>query len=112
MQQQTKKQVDSSWERMPKALRQRTDLNSNHKLLYAYMLDKYTFFSSKGLEFYESLESMAKETGMGKNTVVRSLEVLIENGMLFKTTRAKKGAFKECVYVVPDIYMLFDQGST
>ncbi len=105
---QSKKVVDSSYEKLPKALRRSTELTMLQKVLYTYMLDKYMFFSSKGQEFYESLDTLGEELGVNRTTVHR----LIEIGYVKKVTRKKKGSFLECVYEVKDIYALFTQPTT
>ena len=107
MQQTSKKLVDSSYERQSKALRRSTVLNGNQKVLYAYMLDKYMFFKSKGLEFYESGDTLAEEIGTSRNTVLTCLKGLVEQGFVRKVTRKKKGAQLECVYEVEDRFNLF-----
>lgn len=108
----SKRQVDSSYEKLPKALRRSTELTAYQKLLYVYMLDKYMFFASKGQEFYESGETLAQEIGATRKTVQNCIDALIERGMLKKTTRQKKGVIQECSYVVPDVYGVFSRKGT
>ena len=103
------RQVDSSYEKLSKALRRSTELTGNQKILYTYMLDKFMFFSSRGQEFYESLDTLGEELGLNRTTIHRGLEGLILIGYVKKITRKKKGAFLECVYEVKDIYGVFTQ---
>ena len=105
----SKRQVDSSYEKLSKTLRQDKDLTALQKILYTYMLDKYMFFSSRGKEFYESLDTLAEEIGVNRTTIHRGLEGLLKIGYVKKITRKKKGAFLECVYEVKDIYGVFNQ---
>lgn len=107
MQQQTKKQVDSSYDKMPKAIRRSTELNATQKLLYAYMLDRFMYFSSLKKEFYEAGETLAQEIGVTRKTVQNSLDVLLEKGLVVKKTRKKKGVLLECVYEVLDIHSVY-----
>lgn len=99
--------VDSSYEKLSKTLRQDKELTALQKLLYTYMLDKYMFFTSKGQELYESLDTLGEELGVNRTTVHRSLEGLIQKGYVKKLTRKKKGSFLECIYEVEDRYNLY-----
>ena len=106
---QSKRAVHSSFEKLPKALIRSTELTMLQKVLYTYMLDKFMFFSSRGQEFYESLDTLGEELGVNRTTIHRGLEGLIQIGYVKKITRKKKGAFLECVYEVKDIYGVFTQ---
>ena len=103
------RQVDSSYEKLSKALRRSTELTMLQTVLYTSMLDKFMFFSSRGQEFYESLDTLGEELGVNRTTIHRGLEGLIQIGYVKKITRKKKGAFLECVYEVKDIYGVFTQ---
>ena len=105
----SQRQVDSSFEKLSKTLRRSTELTGNQKILYTYMLDKFMFFSSRGQEFYESLDTLGEELGVNRTTIHRGLEGLIQIGYVKKITRKKRGAFLECVYEVKDIYGVFTQ---
>lgn len=108
MQPAQQKPVDSTWEKLPKALRRSTKFTMLQKVLYVYMLDKYMFFTSRGQEFYESLDALAEELGVNRTTVHRGLNGLLDAGYVKKITRKKKGSFMECVYEVKDVYGIFN----
>ena len=101
------RQVDSSFEKLSKVLRRSTELTMLQKVLYTYMLDKFMFFSSRGQEFYESLDTLGDELGVNRTTIHRGLEGLLKIGYVKKITRKKKGAFLECIYEVKDVYGIF-----
>lgn len=103
----SQRQVDSSYEKLSKALRRSTELTMLQKVLYTYMLDKFMFFSSRGQEFYESLDTLGDELGVNRTTIHRGLEGLLKIGYVKKITRKKKGAFLECIYEVKDVYGIF-----
>ena len=85
------REIDTTtWQRMPCMIRRRTDLTSNDKLVYMYMLSQYKHFSAIQKDYHENMEDIALELGIGRRTVGDSVKRLSESGLI--------QVFKKSVY--------------
>lgn len=52
-------------------------------LVYSYMLNKYQFFMSRGLPYYENQETIAAALNMSERTVRSSISLLAQKEFLY-----------------------------
>ena len=108
---QSLREIDTStWQRMPCMVRRRTDLTSNDKLVYAYMLSQYKHFQALQKDYHENMEDIANENGIGRRTVGDSVKRLTELGLITVFKKNMYNASKSVVsysYSVKDEYNVF-----
>lgn len=108
---QSLREIDTStWQRMPCMVRRRTDLTSNDKLVYAYMLSQYKHFQVLQKDYHENMEDIAKENGIGRRTVGDSVKRLTDLGLITVFKKSVYNASKSVVsysYSVKDEYNVF-----
>ena len=100
----------STWQRMPCMIRRRTDLTSNDKLVYAYMLSQYKHFQALQKDYHENMEDIANENGIGRRTVGDSVKRLTDLGLITVFKKSVYNASKSVVsysYSVKDEYNVF-----
>lgn len=100
----------STWQRMPCMIRRRTDLTSNDKLVYAYMLSQYKHFQVLQKDYHENMEDIANENGIGRRTVGDSVKRLTDLGLITVFKKNVYNASKSVVsysYSVKDEYNVF-----
>lgn len=103
-------QKPSPWFRMPVDLMKRDDLSSNAKLVYAYMLWKYRFFSSKKKDYFESQNTIAEALDISRWTVNQSIAQLQELGLLQSKRKKGDALGSACIYSVPDTFDAYASG--
>jgi hypothetical protein len=57
--------------------------NPSCVLVYSYMLNKYQFFMSRGLPYYENQETIAEALGMSERTIRSSISLLAQKEFLY-----------------------------
>jgi predicted transcriptional regulator len=118
LQKQTKelREIDTStWQRMPCMVRRRTDLTSNDKLVYMYMLSQFRHFSRIQKDYHENMEDIALEIGIGRRTVGDSVKRLSELGLIQVFKKSVYGTKLSVIsysYAVKDAYDVFSKSKT
>lgn len=80
---------------------------ANTAIVYSYMLSRYTWFKSKGQDYFESQEAIMNAVHLSESTIKRSIKTLKEHGYLdVKSIRCQQ--FKKNVYVVLDKHGTYD----
>lgn len=93
----------SAWMKMPMELLQK-ELSLSTKIVYAYMLWRYTFFirDKKGT-YFESQDSIAEACSLSRKTVNESIQGLVKIGWL----TSEKSTMQSCRYTVKDVFDLY-----
>jgi predicted transcriptional regulator len=118
LQKQTKelREIDTStWQRMPCMVRRRTDLTSNDKLVYMYMLSQFRHFCRIQKDYHENMEDIALEIGIGRRTVGDSVKRLSELGLIQVFKKSVYGTKLSVIsysYAVKDVYDVFSKSKT
>lgn len=96
--------------KFPNQMKADRNFNALDKLVYAHMLQRYVFFSSKGNEYFDNQEEIAKALGVTRQTVATSIKTLEKNSLLITTktrVQTQGGMFSSCKYVLVDRYKLY-----
>jgi hypothetical protein len=97
----------TSYQFAAQLMRDYEDCTYCHAIIYSYMLCKYSWFNSKGKQFYESQEQIAESAPSSYGSVRNSVRWL-ENKGLVKVAKAKLGFHNNNVYEVIDKYGMYD----
>lgn len=94
----------TTWYRMPKGMKEK-EFTPSTRLVYAYMLWRFTFFQQGKQPYFEGQDTIAKELGLSRKTVNLSVSLLETKKMLYLVK--KEG--KSHSYVVNDVYRLYNK---
>lgn len=101
------REIDTTtWQRMSCMIRRRTDLTSNDKLVYTYMLNQYKHFSALQKDYHENMEDIANENGLGRKTVGDCVKRLSDLGLI---TIFKKSVHGSKIPVISYSYSINDE---
>lgn len=101
------REIDTTtWQRMSCMIRRRTDLTSNDKLVYTYMLNQYKHFSALKKDYHENMEDIANENGLGRKTVGDCVKRLSDLGLI---TIFKKSVHGNKIPVISYSYSINDE---
>jgi DNA-binding MarR family transcriptional regulator len=106
-----KREPKSTWFRTSHELMKRKDLTTNAKVVYMYMLDRYTFFNSQGKEYYENMQDIGDALGIQRRTVsdcIKSLEDAALVRVFKKNVYATERSVVSHSYHVRDMYGMHD----
>lgn len=98
---------NNTWTRIPNAILKDKSLSSNEKLIYTLMLSKYTFFKKRGGTYFESMQSIADELGLTRQTVgtcVKKLEIKL---LVESKKKANPNGYTGYEYSVVDRFKVF-----
>ena len=102
-----KRENKSTWFRASHELMKRKDLTTNTKVVYMYMLDRYTFFNGQGKEYYENMQDIGDALGIQRRTVsdcIKSLEDIGLVRVFKKKVNASERSVVSHSYHVRDMY--------
>lgn len=82
---------------------ERVDFNQNKKAIYNLMYDRWQFFSSQNLEYFDTQAYIATETAISEKQVNRIISEFTEHGV-FVVYSTRIGGHKKLIYkVIHDI---------
>lgn len=96
---------EKPWLKLPLDLLQEKELSLSAKVIYVYMLWRYTFFvkERQGL-YFESQETVASACGVSRKTVNESVQKLSSLGWM----SYKKNSNATSTYTVKDVFNLYE----
>ena len=74
-------------------------LSAGYKILYVLFADRNAFWKSQNKEFFDSISSLSKMSGICERTIKRFVKDMTSLGVIYKTRKDKGNA-----YVVHDIF--------
>ena len=74
--------------------------SANDKVVYLYMRHQFNYFKSRGNSYHESLDVIAKATGLSRATVTRCVTNLEKLGWLTKQTTRTTMGHNKTVYKI------------
>ncbi|WP_339441837.1 helix-turn-helix domain-containing protein [Pseudomonas proteolytica] len=81
-------------------------LSGQDKILWAWMKDRYDFFTSQHKNWFDNQDDIAKYTGCSVSTVKRFIQLLNKHGYLKKTQRRVHGfAYSNSYTIVQDLVL-------
>lgn len=78
--------------------------------VYAYMLNRFVFFSNKGMLYFENQEVIAINSSQSESSVKRAIKKLEQEGLL-EIKKKKLGSAVSNTYVVVDRFNLYSKKS-
>lgn len=105
------REIDTTtWQRLPCMIRRRTDMSSNDKLVYMYMLSQFVHFKKLGMTYHENMQDIADEIGIGRKTVgdcINRLEKLRLLAIHKKSVYNSERSVISYSYTINDEYSVF-----
>ena len=98
------KHKEQQWLKLPLGLLSNEELNLSAKLIYAYMLWRFQFFTkTQKASYFEAQETIADAIGVSRKTVNESIQQLSKIGFVsYKKTK------QSSVYEVKDVYRIYN----
>jgi predicted transcriptional regulator len=91
---------EQTFDRLYTYIRERKGLTNNDRVLFAYMLNKYEFFSKFNKPYKESQEELAEAVDVSLATLKRCLKTLTAEGLLEVVQNKGAGFTSYSTYVV------------
>lgn len=96
------------WLKLPIELLQKDDLSLSTKIIYAYMLWRYSFFKkAHGGVYFESQDTIGTSCGVSRKTTNEAVQRLSAIGWV----ASKKNSHSTSTYVVKDVFGLYEGSS-
>lgn len=102
---------NNTWTRIPNAILKDKSFSSNEKLVYTLMLSKYFFFTKKGGTYFESMQSIADELGLTRQTVGTCVKKLESKALVESKKKANPNGYTGYEYSVVDRFNVFSEQS-
>ena len=94
---------EQTFDRLYTHIRERKGLTNNDRVLFAYMLNKYEFFSKFNKPYKESQEELAEAIDVSLATLKRCLKTLVSEGLLEVVQNKGTGFASYSTYVVKSV---------
>lgn len=79
-------------------------LDLHHKVIYSYMLSRYTYHKQTNSAYFESQSNIAKMLNLAERTIGRKVNDLVDVGVIVVTKDKCASGYQKNVYVVNDMW--------